>query len=63
MNREDGVKVDFEEEWVHFRRSNTEPIVRVYTESRDPDRARNLAKGAVQELEALLDSARSIQNG
>jgi phosphomannomutase len=63
LNREDGVKVDFEEEWVHFRRSNTEPIVRVYTESRDPDRARNLAKEAVQELEALLESARSIQNG
>ena len=42
-NTLDGVKIDFEEGWVHFRKSNTEPIVRVYSEAKTADEARNLA--------------------
>ena len=40
----DGVKVDFEEGWVHLRKSNTEPIVRVYSEASSPEKAEALAK-------------------
>lgn len=40
----DGVKIDFEEGWVHFRKSNTEPIVRVYSESKTKQQAIELAE-------------------
>ncbi|NIS37760.1 phosphoglucosamine mutase, partial [Candidatus Saccharibacteria bacterium] len=43
VNRTDGVKIDFEEGWVHFRKSNTEPIVRVYSEAKTKDEAEKLA--------------------
>lgn len=39
----DGVKIDFADGWVHLRKSNTEPIVRIYAEARDADRATALA--------------------
>lgn len=47
VNRTDGVKIDFEEGWVHFRKSNTEPIVRVYSEASDSDKAGKLAAGVL----------------
>jgi len=49
----DGVKVDFDEGWVHLRRSNTEPIVRIYSEARDRAAADALADKAIKELEEL----------
>lgn len=42
-NRIDGVKIDFDEGWVHFRKSNTEPIVRVYSEADSKEKAEELA--------------------
>ncbi len=39
----DGVKIDFENEWVHLRKSNTEPIIRIYSESDSPEKADALA--------------------
>jgi len=42
-NTLDGVKIDFEEGWVHFRKSNTEPIVRVYSEAKTVSEAKGLA--------------------
>lgn len=44
VNRRDGVKIDFEEGWVHFRKSNTEPIVRIYSEASDTVKAEQLAE-------------------
>ena len=41
-NTADGVKIDFEEGWVHLRKSNTEPIIRVYSESDTPEQSREL---------------------
>lgn len=41
---EDGVKIDFEEGWVHLRKSNTEPIVRIYSEGKSPEAAESFAK-------------------
>ncbi|MDZ7771982.1 MAG: phosphoglucosamine mutase [Balneolaceae bacterium] len=43
----DGVKIDFEEGWVHLRKSNTEPILRVYSEGPTPDAAREVAEGVI----------------
>ena len=43
INTIDGVKIDFDNGWVHLRKSNTEPIIRVYSESRNNDEARRLA--------------------
>lgn len=46
----DGVKIDFEDGWVHLRKSNTEPIVRVYSESHTEARAQQLAQMVLAEL-------------
>lgn len=46
-NRTDGVKIDFDEGWVHFRKSNTEPIVRVYSEAKTKDEAIKLAESVL----------------
>ena len=43
-NTIDGVKVDFEEGWIHLRKSNTEPIIRIYTEGTSPEAAKAFAK-------------------
>jgi phosphomannomutase len=49
----DGIKVDFEDSWVHLRRSNTEPIVRVYTEAKSQEEADGLADRIIEELKSL----------
>lgn len=46
-NRTDGVKIDFDEGWVHFRKSNTEPIVRVYSEAKTQNEATKLAENVL----------------
>jgi phosphomannomutase len=43
VNRIDGVKIEFGNEWVHLRKSNTEPIIRIYSESTDIQKADQLA--------------------
>ncbi len=50
VNDIDGVKIDFTEEWVHLRKSNTEPIIRIYTESRTKERADALAQKIMKEI-------------
>ncbi|WP_019038402.1 phosphoglucosamine mutase [Psychroflexus tropicus] len=49
----DGVKIDFAEEWVHLRKSNTEPIVRIYTEAKSQNKADDLAKRFITELKEM----------
>uniref|UniRef100_UPI00404A2D8B phosphoglucosamine mutase n=1 Tax=Flavobacterium sp. TaxID=239 RepID=UPI00404A2D8B len=49
----DGVKIDFETEWVHLRKSNTEPIIRVYTEAPTQTEADALALKIVAEIKAI----------
>lgn len=43
LNTIDGLKIDFEEGWVHLRKSNTEPIIRVYSESKSEQKSKDLA--------------------
>ena len=49
----DGVKIDFAESWVHLRKSNTEPIVRIYTEAKSPEEADSLAQKFIAEMKAI----------
>lgn len=50
----DGVKIYIGKEWVHLRKSNTEPIIRVYTESKDAQAASDLADRIIGEIQALI---------
>ena len=50
----DGVKIDFPERWVHLRKSNTEPIVRIYAEAHTMDEAKALADKIRADVESLL---------
>ena len=50
LNTIDGVKIDFVDEWVHLRKSNTEPIIRIYTESTSQQKADELAQRMIKEL-------------
>ena len=52
----DGVKIDFPENWVHLRKSNTEPIIRVYTEAKSQDEANALADKFILEIGAVAKS-------
>lgn len=54
VNDIDGVKIDFENEWVHLRKSNTEPIIRIYTEAKTQEKANQLASRIIKEIEALI---------
>ena len=54
MNDIDGVKIDFPAEWVHLRKSNTEPIIRIYSESRDKAAADALAEKIIGEIRAIV---------
>ncbi len=49
----DGVKIDFAEEWVHLRKSNTEPIIRIYTEAQTQDKADALAERIIKEIKEV----------
>ena len=53
VNTVDGVKINFNEEWVHLRKSNTEPIIRVYTESTSAVKANQLAQRFINEISLL----------
>ena len=49
----DGVKIYFEKEWVHLRKSNTEPIIRIYSESETKTKADQLAKRVMEEISTM----------
>ncbi len=53
QNREDGLKILDGDEWVHMRKSNTEPIIRIYSESSDEESANALAQQMIQEINNL----------
>jgi phosphomannomutase len=57
VNDIDGVKFDLEEGWVHLRKSNTEPIIRIYSEAPTPQEAEELANRFKRALQQALDSA------
>ncbi|MCQ2284801.1 MAG: phosphoglucosamine mutase [Bacteroidales bacterium] len=54
VNRIDGVKIDFEDSWVHIRSSNTEPILRIYAEAVTESIADNIAKKIMLDIRELI---------
>ena len=51
----DGVKILFDKDWVHLRKSNTEPIIRIYAESSSINTADSLAKKIIQDIGKFLN--------
>ncbi|CAL2084756.1 phosphoglucosamine mutase [Tenacibaculum sp. 190524A05c] len=54
VNTIDGVKIDFAEEWIHLRKSNTEPIIRIYTEAKSQQKADDLAERFITEIKEII---------
>jgi phosphomannomutase len=50
----DGIKIAFKSSWVHLRKSNTEPIIRVYTEAKNETKANELAQRFLREIEEMV---------
>ena len=55
INDIDGVKIDFPQGWVHLRKSNTEPIIRIYSEAGTPEQADNFAKAIMEEIKRIAN--------
>jgi phosphomannomutase len=54
INTEDGLKIEFDNDWVHLRTSNTEPIIRIYAESNFETTADNIAKRMMQDIGEMI---------
>lgn len=54
VNTIDGVKIDFSDEWIHLRKSNTEPIIRIYTEAKSQKAADHLAMRFIDEIKEII---------
>lgn len=54
INTEDGLKIEFDKDWVHLRTSNTEPIIRIYSESNSETTAQNIAKRIMEDIKELM---------
>jgi phosphomannomutase len=57
VNDIDGVKIEFDKEWVHLRKSNTEPIIRIYAESQSHTTAENLAEKIINDIKDLISQS------
>ena len=56
MNTEDGLKIEFDNDWVHLRTSNTEPIIRIYSESNFETTAENIAKKIMKDINEVMQN-------
>jgi phosphomannomutase len=54
INTVDGVKIEFDKEWVHLRKSNTEPIIRIYAESQSEATANHLAEKLIMDMKQFI---------
>lgn len=55
INTIDGVKIDFEDQWVHLRRSNTEPIIRIYAEADSETKVESLTKKIIKDIKEIIN--------
>lgn len=55
-NTVDGLKIIFDNEWVHLRKSNTEPIIRIYSESESEATAEHLAKKIIEDIKEIIST-------
>jgi phosphomannomutase len=58
INDIDGVKIEFDKEWVHLRKSNTEPIIRIYSESESQATADHLANKIILDIKEVVTSSK-----
>lgn len=58
INTEDGLKIEFDKEWVHLRKSNTEPIIRIYSESEHQTTAEVLAEKLISDMKEIIRETR-----
>ncbi len=56
VNQEDGVKIEFDSEWVHLRKSNTEPIIRIFAESESLATAEHLAAKLISDIKEIIST-------
>lgn len=61
VNTIDGVKIEFDKEWVHLRKSNTEPIIRIYAESDLEAKADHLAKKIISDIKEIISEKKSVR--
>lgn len=54
INTEDGLKIEFDKDWVHLRPSNTEPIIRIYAESGSETTSNNIAKRIMEDIREMM---------
>lgn len=54
INTEDGLKIEFDNDWVHLRTSNTEPIIRIYSESNFETTAQNIARKLMKDISEVM---------
>ena len=54
LNTEDGLRIEFDNDWVHLRSSNTEPIIRIIAESNFETTARNIATRLIQDIREFM---------
>jgi phosphomannomutase len=54
INTEDGLKIEFDNDWVHLRASNTEPIIRIYSESDFENKANNISMRLMQDIREFM---------
>ncbi|MDZ4758151.1 MAG: phosphoglucosamine mutase [Bacteroidota bacterium] len=54
VNTVDGLKIEFDKEWVHLRKSNTEPIIRIYAESSNESTAQHLAQKIISDIKTVI---------
>ena len=54
VNTDDGLKIEFDNDWVHLRTSNTEPIIRIYAESNFDTTANNIAKQLMKDIKEVM---------
>jgi len=59
INTEDGLRIDFDNDWVHLRTSNTEPIIRIYAESGNETTANNVAKRIMADIKEMMQMQES----
>jgi phosphomannomutase len=54
LNTDDGLRIEFDQDWVHLRASNTEPIIRIYAESTSEAMADNIAKRIIADIREVM---------
>jgi phosphomannomutase len=56
INEVDGLKIEFDNQWVHLRKSNTEPIIRIYSESESKSTAENIANKIISDIKEIISA-------